>query len=396
MWSGSLPSWTSPADVRAALRKKWDSGALLTAYARGEEWVPWSRPLRGPAAREIGERLDEVRAWAASWSAAGPLRIEYMAVGGRHFGANKLPGRAWVDGFAQAWELLGVGASVRRFASVLELTRSRCPVLVPWVQRRPMKALSLAGDWDLMLRTVSWIEASQRAGMYLRQVDVPGVDTKFIEAHRAVLAELLDLVLAPDRIDAAAPSFEERYGFARKPGYVRFRLSGGFAGFSEMAVRTGELDAPPPGIQRVFVVENEVTYLAFPVPAGAMVIFGGGFAVSVLAPLGWLRSLEVTYWGDIDTHGLVILGRMRALFPQVRSMLMDRGTLLAHRSQWVTESAAARDPAGSLTPAEESLYRDLLTGGAEIPALTRLEQERISFGALERAITVPQRAWCSR
>ncbi len=58
LWSGSLPSWTSPGDVRAALRKRWDSGALLSAYARGEEWVPWSRPLRGPAAREIGERLD--------------------------------------------------------------------------------------------------------------------------------------------------------------------------------------------------------------------------------------------------------------------------------------------------------------------------------------------------
>jgi len=28
--------------------------------------------------------------------------------------------------------------------------------------------------------------------MYLRQLDVPGVDTKFIERHRAVLGELLE------------------------------------------------------------------------------------------------------------------------------------------------------------------------------------------------------------
>jgi len=51
--------------------------------------------VRGPAAREIGERLDEVRTWAASWGrgSSGSLRIEYVVVGGRHFGSNRLPGR---------------------------------------------------------------------------------------------------------------------------------------------------------------------------------------------------------------------------------------------------------------------------------------------------------------
>ena len=34
-----------------------------------------------------------------------------------------------------------------------------------------------------------------RPNIYLRQVDLPGLHTKFIEAHRGVLAELLDLAL---------------------------------------------------------------------------------------------------------------------------------------------------------------------------------------------------------
>ena len=62
--------------------------------------------------------------------------------------------------------------------------------------------------------------------MYLRQVDVPRVDTKFIVAgHGRVLAELLDLQLDPDRIDPRGPRLEGRYRFRRKPGYVRFRLA---------------------------------------------------------------------------------------------------------------------------------------------------------------------------
>jgi hypothetical protein len=54
--------------------------------------------------------------------------------------------------------------------------------------------------------------------MYLRQVDVPGMETKFIERHRGVLAELLDTQLPADRLDAAAADFAARYRFCRKPG----------------------------------------------------------------------------------------------------------------------------------------------------------------------------------
>ena len=169
---------------------------------------------------------------------------------------------------------------------------------------------------------------------------MPGVDTKFIEHHRGVLGELLDLQLAPDRIDADATDFAGRYRFRRKPGYVRFRAPG-FCGFSELSVRAGEFAAPPPGTRRAYVVENEITYLAFPLPGGAIVIFGGGYAVDVLEPLGWLTNLDLIYWGDIDTHGFAILNRLRHRFSDARSMLMDRATLLAHRDQWVTEPRPA-------------------------------------------------------
>jgi len=55
-------------------------------------------------------------------------------------------------------------------------------------------------------------------------------------------------------------------------------------GFSELSVRAEELTAAPPGIARVYVVENEITYLAFPPVEAAMVIFGRGYAVPTLDP----------------------------------------------------------------------------------------------------------------
>ncbi len=377
--------WTRPAEVRGWLGKKWQSGALLTAFAEGKDWEPLGVPLRGPVAGEIGGRLAEVQEWAAEWDRAGrgPLRVEYKKVGGRQVGANMIPCRAWVDDYDHAWELLGVRAEVRRFSSLADATAGSCPGLVRWLTRRPVQLLRLADRWDKLLATVRWIDERQSPGMYLRQVDVPGVDTKFIERHRGVLTELLDLQLSPDRIDADATDFAGRYRFRRKPGYVRFRAPGSL-GFSELTVRADEFAAPPPGASRAYVIENEITYLAFPLPGDAIVIFGGGYAVDVLEPLGWLTGLDLVYWGDIDTHGFAILNRLRHRFGHAHSMLMDRATLLAHRDQWVTEPRPTAASLDLLDADEAELYRDLLDG--TLGPSVRLEQERIAFAAIERAL----------
>jgi hypothetical protein len=372
--------------VRETVRKKWPE--LLQAFAAGQEWTPRDIPLRGPGPAEIGARLGEVRAWAAEWAKAahGPLRVEYKQVGGRLVGTNTIPARAWLDGYDQAWDLIGTSAEVSLLSELIDRTKSECPRLVLWLERRPVKALELAADWARLLAAVRWIDERQVPGMYLRQVDAPGVDTKFIGRHKGVLSELLDLQLDPGRIVPHEPDFEGRYGFRRKPGYVRFRVvAGGAGGYTELTVRADELATPPPGVRRVYVVENEVTFLAFPLAADALVIFGGGYAVRVLESLGWLAGMDLVYWGDLDTHGFAILNRLRQCFPHARSMLMDRATLLAHRTQWVTEPSPTTTALDLLTPAEQELYRAL--GTNVFGSAVRLEQERVSFTSLEAALS---------
>ncbi|MDE3205658.1 MAG: DUF2220 domain-containing protein [Acidobacteriota bacterium] len=170
-----------------------------------------------------------------------------------------------------------------------------------------------------------------------------------------------------------------------KPTYTRFRTpDGGPVGYTEMTVRTDELAARPPGISTVFVVENEVTHLAFPSVPDAIVVFGSGFALGGMATLPWLPDKEIVYWGDIDTHGFDILNRLRSRLPSVRSILMDHRTLLAHREQWVTEPVPTNRLLPHLTVDEQALYQDLVEGTFG-PAL-RLKQERVRFCLLHDAL----------
>jgi len=393
-----VPGWTTPADVLAQLTKRWQAGTFLAALAGGAPFEPIGLPVRGPVPGEIAGSFAAVADWAGQWQRLDrePLRVEYARVGGRVIGANEIPCRVWIDSYEQLWAVLKVASQVRRFTELADSAGEECPRIVPWMVAHPMRVLALQGCWSEIVATVRWIDERQRPGEYLRQVDVPGVDTKFIERHRGVLADLLDAQLGPGRADTSVPraDFAGRYLFARKPQYVRFRLAAGVVSLgpfacSEISLRTTELTAPPPGVRTVFVVENEITYLAFPVASDAMVIFGGGYAVSVLESLGWLADVDLRYWGDIDTHGFAILNRLRGRFGHARSMLMDRATLLAHQGQWVTEPNPVVAALDLLDPQEAALYRDL--ADHRLGRSVRLEQERISFAALRQALASGQR-----
>jgi hypothetical protein len=222
------PGWTTPADVVHKLRRRWDRGEFLSRFASGAPWEPLAIGLRGPNVREAAERFDEVRAWVAQWRRAKYLRVGTRSVGGRVFGANELPGQAWVDSYEQLWSLLGVPAVVRTFAGLLDATKPRAPAIAEWMVEKPMEALRHAEDWARLVDTVLWIDAHAHPGMYLRQVDVPGVDTKFIERHRAILSTLLDRQLPDEKIERTRPpsDFAGRYRFRGKPRVQRTRGTG--------------------------------------------------------------------------------------------------------------------------------------------------------------------------
>lgn len=369
--------WTTSDDVALKVRRRWNDGTLLRSLADGAPFPVIEVPLRSPKAAEIGDSLDKVRDWVSGLDAGrradARYALEWAPIGGRHFGRNQVPSRAVVSSYAQVWALLGVTQEVRRFERILDLTSDIAPIR-SWLLAHPHQALELGDEWERLLVAYTWLDANRGSGRYVREISAPGVDTKFAERHRQVLAGMLG-------VSGTAAGFLTGLGLGTKPELVRLRVCPSLGlpePLTELAVRANELAELTLEPEVALVVENEVTYLSVDVPDGGVVIWGKGFEVDRVGRLPWLVGVVITYWGDLDTHGFAILDRLRAWLPQTRSVLMDRETLLAHRERWVVEERPARSALTRLSADEAELYGDLVSDvlGVKI----RLEQERIDWG----------------
>ena len=391
-------AWTAPADLRRQVQRLWDRGRILSSLATGDSIFPLRLALKRPSAAQLRDHFDEARSWSRSLRSMPNVRIEMREFRHRVSGANTLPHEAWVDTVEDAAAMIGKRREVAAFRRVVETTRERQPSLLPWVARRPLDALRLADDWNLLLDVVGWLRDHPRPGIYLRQMDVPGVHSKFVESRRGVIGELLDCALPPESIDASAAGvagFARRYGFRDKPERIRFRILDPAhallpgdpdqgAGAQDVTLDATTFAALDTGVSRVFVTENEVNFLAFPGIEGAMVVFGAGYGFESLRRAQWLSRCRLFYWGDIDTHGFAILDELRGHFGRVESFLMDRATFDEFEPLWGTERSPLDRDLSRLTADERSLYDDLRFN--RLGSNLRLEQERIGFEWVRRTL----------
>lgn len=388
-------SWTTPADLRGQVQRLWDRGDLLRAAVSDLVSWPVRLTLKAPGAADLSDRFEAVRDWVCTVTDTPHVRMDWRDWNHRVQGAQRLPAAAWVDTLEDALALIGKARQAQRFEALWRQTAAGQPALLAWMSRRPLQALDLADRWERLLAVVAWLQAHPRPGMYLRQVDAPGVDSKFIETHRGVLTELLDLALPPDAIDGLATGtakFERRFGFLDKPVRIRLRLLDpalpslpGCAGPPDITLDAASFATLALPVERVFITENETNFLAFPPADRAIVVFGAGYGWEALARATWLHRCRLHYWGDIDTHGFAILDQLRGHFPLVESFLMNLETLLAHRLHWGEELEPQRHDLLRLTTGEAAVYDDLRFDRLR-PGL-RLEQERVGFSWLSKQLS---------
>jgi len=278
------------------------------------------------------------------------------------------------------------------FLVALDATKERNSELASWMTENPMKVVPHLDDWNKILDVCTFVQSRPMPGIYLRQMTLPGIDTKFFEAKRSILSEVLTCCLPEDAFDASVTGlarygFERRFGFLFDEQLIRYRIlddsilaGSNYRDISTPVSEFAEHDIS--GCHTVFITENKVNGLAFPSFSGGMVIFGLGYGVGDVADATWLKEKRVIYWGDIDTHGYGILSMLRGKLPHVESILMSSQDIDQNRAIAGAEpnETRRRDSLPHLSDTELAAYSRLLPGG-DCEGL-RIEQERVPYELL--------------
>lgn len=387
-----------PPEVIAWASQRWNRNRR--AWLDGVGTWPLVRGLEPPTGTDIRARLDDVTRWTSAWASVqlpAGVKVERETFQMRGIGAQTLPVRidfvspdavAGFAGQAEAWNRV-----VHRRAMLMRI----------WPALTDSAGLGRLYDWleaasdadvERLVAVASWMLANPASGLYLRQLPIIGLDTKWIESgqRRAVAVLVAALRGAMDAGGDSEREFLRLCGLRSPESRVRImvldpglrRLVGGVR---DLQAPLSDLAALAWAPRATLFVENLACAHSLPDMKATVSVVGLGRAVTLAGALPWVQRSQTFYWGDIDTDGLEILSLARGVFPTMRSVLMERETLLQYRDRWVVEGTVNERAARERLSVEElGLYKELLANewaGWSEPQGVRLEQERLDWPHVE-------------
>lgn len=364
---------TSEEIKKKALRKYTD---YLRNVAVGTTFQPIEIPCDKKASDTIAEyqkEYNDIRSLSKEVKGYG-YSIEWKTIKNRILGTQDFPSKIKFETAEDFERFLQKVKEVDVFRKNVALIKGRFPKLQCWIEKYPLKVIDNSEYWSDILKVLDYFSKNPQPQLYIRELPIE-VHTKFIEQHKALIGELLDIVIK-EYINTNEKEFEKRYNLRYDEPTVRMRLLDRtlakklFYGLDDITIPISlflKLQIP---ISKVYIVENKVNFLTFPLIPNSIVIWGKGYGVASIKESELLKSTELIYWGDLDAQGFEILSQFRSYFGQVKSLLMDKATFDNYFEKECGTPGKINVKL-NLTTEEEELYQYIKVNNY------RLEQEKI-------------------
>lgn len=384
---------TTPKSLKQRALKIWKSGILHRAWLQKSNQFPLEIALKNISAKTLLADFSEIQDIISTLrqdSQKHGYVIINKAISHRQLGEQSIPSVIIFKTEDLFLNYLAKTAKFTQFKSLAEQSLKQESILLDWLINYPFKVMKNASVWSQLLKVCHYFKSHPQPDCYIRQLDIKGVDSKFIEQHKSILNELLPQILDKIHYDfeitgLSHHGFERRYGLRYDQPLIRLRIldpSLTINDLSDLTLSLSEFQRWDIAVKTIFIAENKINGLAFPNYSKAIVIFGLGYAVNLLAEVKCLQGKALYYWGDIDTDGLAILSRLRQYYPETKSLLMNQQTLEKFTDLVVANPI--KNTAKSLhhlTKNEKNLYYKLQQESL------RLEQERISFSYFQQCLS---------
>lgn len=322
---------------------------------------------------EFQKELEDIRSFSKEVKGYG-YTIEWKIVKHKMLGTQDLPSKIMFETASDFERFLQKSREVINFRNDIAQIKKKFPKLRDWIGKNPHKVVDYSNSWNDILKVLDYFFKNPTPQLYLRELPIE-VHTKFIEQHKAVISELLDIVIEY-YVNADEKEFEKRYNLRYDEPLVRIRLldigmaASVFSGVEDVSIPISEFLKLKLTVSNVFIVENKVNFLTFPIVANSIVIWGQGYGVASTKRSELLKSVNLIYWGDLDAQGFEILSQFRSNFSHVKSFLMDRVTF----DKYFENDSGTPSKINielNLTAEENDLYQYLKFNNY------RLEQEKI-------------------
>jgi hypothetical protein len=386
----------TPAQIKAKAEKIWQSYRLQQAYLTNENLFPLKIPLPTFSAKLIQKDFSSLRSWikklvndSKEFMGSG-YQIIFKDINHRQLGQQSLPTHISFSTQDDFLDFVDKKKQYQKFCRCVDNILSKEPKLKTWIMDKPDYIEAYYDKWQQLLNVCNFIRNNPMPQRYLRELEISGINTKFIEQHKKVLSELFEQLLPVHAINHEVTQrgtyyFEQRYGFNHDEQLIRFRILDkniSTNNFHDISIPLSEFKNAALPCRHIFITENKINGLSFPFFNQAIVVFGLGYGIQSLRNITWLKDKNIIYWGDIDTHGFAILSQLRSYYSQTKSLLMDISTFKKYQFLAVPELPDKRcmGQLPHLFPEEQTLYQNLQNNmwGEN----NRLEQERINFNYL--------------
>jgi hypothetical protein len=333
--------------------------------------------------KDIEQNFLEVRKWIETLNQS-PFDIEFVEINYSSIGKQSIPKILEMNQEIFLKQLLKTKI-FEQHKILIDQTIIKFPKLRELLISKSNLIILYDTVWIEILKVCEYFLANPNPNLYIRELDIEGVDTKFIENHKKVLDIFLSALWDRDVSKLSQNGFEKKYRLKYDLPTIRFRIldkNSYIHNLSDISLPLNEFSILDIACKKVYITENKINGLSFPQIPNSMVIFGLGYGVESLKNIEWLKTKEIYYWGDIDTHGFAILSQIRGYFPQVESILMDEEVIEKYRYLGVEEPKAKQflGELDNLSLEEEKVFKRLKLDDS-LNCL-RIEQERVPLSYL--------------
>lgn len=324
----------SPEEIKSLALKWWIP--FLQSHLNDEQFFPRTIDRIGKITSiSVREKLGELQfeledLYKNSKAKKGyGYNVNKKDVNFRRTGQHSIPHSISFETPEDFIEFIGKKKDWLTFVNESNFIVQQIPDLKTWILNNPLSIISNKGKWPDLLKVCLYFLKNPEPDLYIRQIPIE-IHTKFIEHNETVIRSLLDYLIPEHIKDPEEKQLSKRFYLKFDEPTIRLRIldeSLTIGELSDLRIPLSDFDNLNPCCTSVVFTENKMNFLTIPKLPGTIAIWsGGGFMISHIKNTDWLNSKNILYWGDLDTHGFLILHQMRCYFGHTQSVLMDLKT----------------------------------------------------------------------